>query len=68
MKINGFNVVAILFLIVAYLFKNDNRIYYFGNNSVKSITISNLLLIIAIICIVVAFIEFILKLFLTQKN
>jgi len=68
MKINGFNVVAILFLIVAYLFKNDNRIYYFGSSSVKSITISNLLLIIAIICIVVAFIEFILKLFLTQKN
>ncbi len=68
MRINGFNVIAILFLIVSYLFKIDDRIYYFGKNSIESSAISRILLIIAIICIIVAFVDFILKLFIYKKR
>lgn len=68
MKINGFNVIAILFLIVSYLFKIDDRIYYFGSNNIKSITISRWLLIVAVICIVIAFIDFIINLFTIKKR
>ena len=68
MRINKFNFLAIGFLVIAYLFKESNRVYYIFGLDIKSCSISKLLLVIAFICITIATIDFIIKLLVFKKK